>query len=178
MKKLAFVIATLCSFSGYSQVVKSLETEVTFFSKAPIEDIEAINKKMTAAINLDTRAIAFSVPIKGFVFEKALMQEHFNENYMESSKYPLASFKGKINEEVDLKKDGTFKVTTTGTLNMHGVEQTRTFEGTIMVQNGVISLSSSFQVKLIDHKIDRPSILLQNIAEVIAVKLNAKFKSN
>lgn len=177
MKKLFVALALFASVAATAQVVKSSESEVTFFSATPVEDISAVNKKMTAAINLDTRQIAFSIPIRSFKFEKALMEEHFNENYMESNKYPLASFKGKINESINLKTDGTYKVTATGKLNIHGVEQDRTFEGTITVKGGVISIISAFKVKLVDHKIERPSLLLQNIAEVIDVKLKATFKN-
>lgn len=178
MKKTFFAIVfSTVSLVSTAQVVKSTATEITFFSATPVEDIHAVNKKSSAAINLDSKAIAFSVPIKSFIFEKALMQEHFNENYMESGKYPLASFKGKINENVDLKTNGTYKVTATGMLNVHGVEQNRTLEGTMVVNNGTLTLTSAFKVKLVDHKIERPSLLLQNIAEVIDVKLTSTFKN-
>ncbi len=177
MKKLVLLVAILSTLSGFSQVIKTTATEVSFFSKSPVEDIEAVNKKMTAAINVDTKMIAFSVPIRGFVFDKSLMQEHFNENYMESAKYPSGTFKGKINEAIDFKVNGTYKVTTTGTFVLHGVSKPRTFEGTLTIQNGVVTLVSAFKVKLVDHDIERPSILLQNIAEVIDVKLKATFKN-
>ncbi|MES2627445.1 MAG: YceI family protein [Bacteroidota bacterium] len=177
MKKLALIALLLASAATQAQVVKSAETEVSFFSKSPVEDISALTKKTTAAINLDSRAIAFSVPIKSFVFTNGLMQEHFNENYLESSKYPNASFKGKINENVDLKKDGTYNVTSTGKLNIHGVEQDRTLDGTITVKNGLITLNSAFKVKLVDHRIEVPTLVTKNIAEVIDVKLKAKFNN-
>jgi len=104
------------------------------------------------------------------------MQEHFNENYMESDKFPTASFKGKINDNVDLTKDGTYKVTASGTLNIHGVEKPRDIEGSVTVKGGNVSLSSNFRVKLEDHKIERPSVVFQNIAETIDVKINATLK--
>ncbi len=177
MKKLLIFISLISSTTAFSQVVKSTSTDISFFSETPVENISAVSKKTNAAINLDSKAIAFSVPIKSFTFEKALMQEHFNENYMESGKYPLASFKGKINTSEDLKANGVHKVTATGKLNIHGVEQDRTFDGTITTKDGVMTLSSAFKVKLVDHKIERPSLLLQNIAEVIDVKLKAQFKT-
>jgi hypothetical protein len=84
---------------------------VSLYSKAPIEDIDALSDKGTSVFNAATGELAFSVPIRSFKFDKALMQEHFNENYMESDKYPQAIFKGKINEKPDVTKDGIYPVT-------------------------------------------------------------------
>ncbi len=174
---ITFGLMLTLSFQGFTQkVFKTTNGTVSFYSKTPVEDIEATSKKLGAAINIDSRAIAFTISIKSFVFPQALMQEHFNEHYMESDKYPTATFKGKINENIDLSKDGTYKVTASGTLNMHGVEKPRDFEGTITVKGGNFTLNSNFKVKLEDHKIERPSVVFQNIAEVIDVKLNALFK--
>lgn len=177
MKSLILSLITLSlAYTAQAQIIKSAETEVSFFSDAPVEDIAATNKKMTAAINTDSRAIAFSVPIRGFKFEKSLMEEHFNENYLESAKFPNANFKGTISEAIDFKKDGTYKATATGTLNIHGVEQKRTLEGTITVKGGVVTLNANFKVKLADHKVEIPTIVFQNIAEIIDVKVKATLK--
>jgi len=179
MKKLQFTLSLLLllSLQSFAQkVAKATDGVVSFYSKTPLEDIEATSKKLGAAINLETRAIAFTISIRSFVFPQALMQEHFNENYMESDKFPTASFKGKINDNVDLTKDGTYKVTASGTLNIHGVEKPRDIEGSVTVKGGNVSLSSNFRVKLEDHKIERPSVVFQNIAETIDVKINATLK--
>ncbi len=103
------------------------------------------------------------------------MQEHFNENYMETPKYPNASFRGKINEKIDYKKDGVYKVTCTGKLNMHGVDQLRTIDGTITVKGNEVVLDSQFFVKTVDHKIDVPKVVFEKIAENIKVTVNAKY---
>jgi polyisoprenoid-binding protein YceI len=97
------------------------------------------------------------------------MQEHYNENYMESEKFPYATFKGKISETIDYTKDGTHNVTMVGTLDMHGVELPRTVTGTVTVKGGTISMDSKFEVKVADHKIKVPSLYVEKIAENIQV---------
>jgi polyisoprenoid-binding protein YceI len=92
---------------------------------------------------------------------------------MESEKYPYSTFSGKINEEIDLTKDGEYAVTVTGKLNIHGVEQERTINGKIIVKNGEITLLSDFKVAVKDHKIEIPTVVVAKIAEVIDVKVNA-----
>lgn len=101
------------------------------------------------------------------------MQEHFNENYLESDKYPYAEFKGKINEAPEFSKDGTYPVTVTGTLNIHGVEKTYTAKGTVTTQGSTITVASTFNVRVADHGIKIPSLVIQNVAEVVAVTVNA-----
>lgn len=103
------------------------------------------------------------------------MQEHFNENYMESEKYPQATFKGKVQQAVDVSKDGSYPVTATGVLTVHGVAQNRSITGTIAVQKGVITLTSEFMVKCVDHQITIPKIVFHNIAESIRVNVSAKY---
>jgi hypothetical protein len=170
-----FLLFFLISGTTFAQVWKSKKDEVliSFFSETPIENIQATSKSGVSLIKGDS--IIFSVRNTSFDFEKDLMEEHFNENYMESSKYPVSTFKGKINEKVDLTKAGSYQVTCTGVLNMHGVAKTYTFKGTITVKGEEVHLKSEFDAKLVDHKIDRPQIVMQNIAEVIRVKVDAKY---
>jgi hypothetical protein len=148
---------------------------VTLYSKAPIEDIDARTDKGTSVFNAGTGELAFSVPIRSFKFDKALMQEHFNENYMESDKFPQASFKGKTADKIDLTKDGTYPVNATGVFEAHGVKQNRTIAGKITVAGGTISLQSEFMVACKDHKIDIPTLVFRNIAETIRVQVNATY---
>ena len=102
------------------------------------------------------------------------MQEHYNENYMESEKFPQATFIGKVNETVDYKANGTHSVTITGKLNIHGVEQPRTISGTIEIKDGKIIIDSKFDVKLVDHKIKVPTSVIEKIAEVIQVTYHSE----
>jgi polyisoprenoid-binding protein YceI len=153
-------------------VYSAKEGTASFFSKATIEDIQAESKSVNSFINTSNGEVVFIIPIRSFKFPKPLMQEHFNENYLESDLYPNATYKGKINETLDFTKDGTFEVTTTGVLTLHGVDQTRTEKGTLTVKDGQITLGSKFKVKLEDHKIKIPKIVIDNIAEVINVTLH------
>src|SRR5437016_4448488 len=104
-----------------AQVFYTKSGRINFYSKAPLEDIEASNKTADCVLNISTGSIMFSVLIKGFEFQKALMQEHFNENYMESNKFPRATFKGTIVNlsEIDLSKPGNYPVRVKGQLTMH-----------------------------------------------------------
>src|SRR3954470_16358545 len=107
--------------------------KVQFFSETPLENISAVNSNVSTLINTNTDSVFVRMKQTGFVFKNALMQEHFNENYMESTKYPLATFRGKINEKVDYTQDGSFLVTSTGKLTLHGVEKIETIKGTLTV---------------------------------------------
>lgn len=146
---------------------------ITLYSSAPIEDIKAAANTGVSVYNASTGELAYSVAIPSFQFEKSLMQEHFNSDYMESDKFPKATFKGKIQEQVDVSKDGTYPVTVTGDLTVHGVTQKRSIPGTISIKNGVISMASEFMVKCADHHITIPSIVFHNIAESIKMNVSA-----
>src|SRR5690606_28749001 len=124
-----------------------------FFSSAPLEDIEATSTQGVSAINTTSRAIYFKVPVNTFQFRKKLMQEHFNENYLESDKFPYAEFKGKILGETDLTKDGTWPVEAEGTLLIHGVAKTYRVSGTITVAGGKTTAEAKFNVRVADHNI-------------------------
>lgn len=156
----------------------SEKTEIKFFSKAPMEDIEAVNKASTSIITVYNDSIAFQVPIKGFTFKSGLMQTHFNETYMESDKKGMenATLKGRINEKIDFTMDGEYKVTCTGVLKIHGVEQPRNFEGVFSVKNSKINLTSKFKVLVADHKIKIPSDKVMNIGKEIEVSVSADYK--
>lgn len=148
--------------------------EISFFSKAPLENIESFNADGKGIIDFASNSFSFKIPIKSFQFKKQLMKEHFNENYMESDKYPDAHFKGKIEGNYNLKKNGTYTVNAVGVLTIHGVSQERSIPCQIVVKNGVYSIGSKFQVKLEHHKIVRPNLVYNNIAEMIDVSINSK----
>lgn len=178
MKKLFAVISSIIlTFTGFSQnIYTATSGEIKFFSEAPVENIEAHNSQVKSIINFDNKELAFIVPIIGFKFEKELMEEHFNENYMESDKYKTAQFKGSFDGDLDLKKDGTYPVIAKGTLNIHGVDQEREFSGEMTVKGNSVNLKCEFPVKLKDHKIDTPKMVIKNIAEEVNVKVNTNFE--
>ena len=158
------------------QLYSAAAAEVAFFSDAPLEDIEAVCKTGQSLINTATREVAVKIPIKSFKFPNSLMEEHFNENYMETEKYPHATFKGRINENIDFNKPGTYPVTATGRVNIHGVERDQTIKGTLTVAPNQLNLEAKFDVLLTDHKIKIPEVVFMKIAEKIAVTTKFNYK--
>ncbi|MBD0332648.1 MAG: YceI family protein [Chitinophagaceae bacterium] len=152
--------------------------KIEFYSKAPLEDIEAKNK--TAAVILDARsgAVQFSVLMKGFEFDKALMQEHFNENYVESDKYPKSEFKGQIvnNSEINYNKSGTYTAKVKGKLSIHG--QTRDIEtsGNIKVDGDKLEAHSRFNILLSDYNIKIPKVVKDNISKDVKIIVDCKLE--
>lgn len=149
---------------------------VTFFSATSMEDIEADNTISKPVMSTATSDIQISISNQDFMFKSRLMKEHFNEDYMESDKYPHTVFKGKVNEKVDYTKDGVNQVTVTGTMNMHGVTKTITIPGTLTIQNGIIFILAKFDVKMVDYDIKVPSVLGNNLSDHVAVTLTATMK--
>lgn len=152
----------------------------TFFSHAPLEDIEAVNDQTTAAINFSKGDVVVKMLIKHFTFENALMQEHFNENYMESEKYPSAIFKGSIvsDKAIDLSQDGTYEVVIKGDLTIHGVQQPTETSATITVAGSSVTASTKFVAKPADFDIEIPSVVVKNIAEEIEVTTTLNFNTD
>lgn len=144
--------------------------QTSFFSETPAENISAINKKTQAILNTVTGEIAVRMNMRDFDFPNELMEEHFNENYVESEKYPTATFRGKLVETVDFSKKGTHALSATGTFTLHGKSQSRTLKGQLTVQDGSIVIESGFDVALTDHAIEVPRIVFMKIAQVIRVK--------
>ncbi len=147
--------------------------KITFFSGTPLENIEARNDEVAAIIST-AGDVVFQVPIKSFKFDRELMQEHFNEEYMESDKYPKSDFKGKIADlnGVNFSKDGTYNVTVSGKLTMHGVTRDVSVPGTIIVSGGEVTANSKFKVHPEDYNIKIPSIVAGKIAKEIEITVN------
>ena len=148
---------------------------IMLYSSAPIEDIKAVSSTGISVYNSVSGELSFSVSIQSFQFDKSLMQEHFNSDYMESDKYPKAAFKGKVQEQIDLNKDGVYPVKVSGELTVHGITQARTIQGTITVKKGMPGLTSEFMVKCADHHIDIPQIVFHHIAENIKINVAATY---
>jgi hypothetical protein len=180
MKKyiLTTVFALGSLAAAFGQIYIGKATEVSFFSTAPLENITAINKSTRPILNTSTNDVMVKISIQGFTFAKPLMQEHFNENYMEIEKYPDATFKGKIVEKIDWTKDGTHNVTIMGKLMIHGVEKERTLNATMVIKGGEITVDSKFNVALKDHNITVPELVFQKIAETVEVKLHSVLIQN
>jgi polyisoprenoid-binding protein YceI len=175
MKKITLVLALFCFISAKSQIYKAKDggTIISFYSKSPLEDIDATNKGAIVVMNTNTNDIQVRVTIQNFKFKNALMEEHFNENYMESQKFPNAVFKGKINEKIDYTKDGEHKVTVTGKMEIHGVTKEETYEGTLSKKGNEITVKCKFKVRVADYGIKVPSLYVKNIAEVVDIDMSS-----
>lgn len=171
---LLFLIPQLVSAQRYF----TRNGAVSFYSSTPVEDIEAHNSSTRSVLDAGSGAMQFAVLMKSFVFEKALMQEHFNENYVESDDYPKAIFKGKISNmaEVDFTKDGDYEVIVEGTMNMHGVDQALKTKGLLNVSKGEITGKSTFTIRPEDYKIEIPSVVRDKIAKTIRVEVDLNYK--
>lgn len=173
---LLLLLAGIVSFAGKKagSIYEIKDGSVYFKSDAPLELIEARSSKLKGLIDIEKQTFAFSVLSESFEgFNSALQREHFNENYLESNKYPKSTFSGKIIEKVDLSKDGEYIVRAKGKLMIHGVEQERIIRSTITVKKGIVSIHSSFTVLLQEHNITIPRVVHQKIAEEISVEINA-----
>jgi len=148
--------------------------QIRFYSEAPLEKIEARNRQVNAALDATTGDFVFKVLMKSFIFEKALMEEHFNENYVASDKFPSAKFLGKITniKEVDLEKDGVYPVSVEGKLTLHGATNTIKEKGTLEVKQGKIVGKAKFNILLADYKIDIPQAVGKNISKTVEITVD------
>jgi polyisoprenoid-binding protein YceI len=179
MKIAKWFLPAICSlaFSGSMQAQKFFTRDAAFqfTASTPLEKIDATSKGGTLVVDAASGALEAAVLVKGFIFEKALMQEHFNENYIESDKYPRAQFKGKLvnAQAVQWGRDGTYPVTVKGVLSIHGVDRERDIPAEITIKGGKISARSEFDVVVADHDIKIPSLVADKIARVAKVSIQA-----
>ncbi|MGB4845631.1 MAG: YceI family protein [Ferruginibacter sp.] len=175
MKKIyvAFFLLFIQSTTHAQTRLYSKEARISFFSKTAMENIVAQNNKALCVWDIASSRIEFSVLIKGFEFDRALMQEHFNENYMESDKYPKAYFKGTIKSETALvlQGDKSYSVKAVGVLTIHGVSKEMIIPATITCKDGVISSRADFTVQPSDFKISIPSIVADKINKQISISV-------
>lgn len=178
-KTFLFLFAlTLFSTQFYGQRFITKTAHVFFYSEAPLETIEAHNKQVNAALDIKTGDMVFKILMKSFIFEKALMQEHFNENYVESDKFPNATFKGKVTnlDEIDFSKAGNYPAEVKGTLTIHGESQTIQAFGEFEIGEGTINCTSKFTIKIADYNISIPGAVAGKIAEEIEITVDASMK--
>lgn len=172
-------ITSVPAAESYAQsgVFQGDNGKVTLKSDAPLELIEARSHKLRGAIDPEKQTFAWSLDVKTLEgFNSPLQREHFNENYLESNKYPKASFSGKIIEKVDLNTDGMYAIRAKGKLLLHGVEQERIIKSTLEIKNGKAIVHATFSVLLADHDINIPRIVYQKIAEEVMVTVDAELK--
>jgi polyisoprenoid-binding protein YceI len=177
MKKYIFVIIVSClallrPSAASCQLYSTRAGFVGFYSKTALEDIKAENNQVYAIIDPAKQNLAFQLLCKGFVFPKELMQEHFNENYIESDKYPKATFSGTYTGDVQVSKDGVYKVTVKGNLSIHNTTKAIEALATIEVKNGHLLCQAEFKVKPEDFNVNIPSLVRDKIDKEMTVKVN------
>jgi hypothetical protein len=178
MKKfLLFFSGMLMTLSLFSQRYITKNGYISFFSHTPVEDINAENNQVAGVLDLTTGEMIFQVLIKSFHFEKALMEEHFNKNYLESDKYPRAEFRGKINGpgKVDYSEKGSHNVTVQGDLTIRGVTKPVTANGTIQVTDEGIIADSKFNIAPEDYDITIPGVVREHIAKDVEITISMKY---
>ena len=170
MRILLFII--LLPLVSLSQNFFVNQSEVSFFSSAPIEDISAISNRLEGVVDFENSTFFFRVPITTFIFPSSLMQKHFNEKYMESDIYDISSFKGIFKEKVTISNFQNQIIKAEGALNIHGVSQDISIHTELMDNNEVMSFHSEFKVVLKDFNIKVPKIVMMNIADTILVRVS------
>lgn len=181
MKKLSMMLMAFILFTTGAWAQARFYTKtatIEFFSSAPLEDIEAKNNTASAVLDTRSGAVQFSVLMKGFTFRKALMQEHFNDNYVESHKYPEAVFRGTVvnNKSVNYAKDGSYPAKVSGKMTIHGVTKNFTTDGVIKVDDGKLKLETDFVVLLSDYNIKIPALVKDKLSNSIRVTVDAKLQ--
>ena len=177
--RIKHIIGLIFLFGGIfanAQLFQSTSSKISFLSDAPLEDIYAESKKSKSVLDASEKKIVVLMKPNTFIFKNPMMQEHFNENYMESDKYPKASLSGSIVGDFDLTKDGDYAVTVKGKLKVHGIEKEREIKGGITVRNGKVSIDAKFAIQVADHGIKIPSMKIKTIAEVVEVSVSVEYK--
>jgi polyisoprenoid-binding protein YceI len=165
-------LAAILPSVAYSQLYSTRTGFIGFYSKTALEDIKGENNQAYAVIDAGKRNLAFAALLKGFSFPKELMQEHFNENYVESDKYPKATFTGAYTGDVDLGKDGVYKIMVKGNLTLHNVTHAVETPATLEVKAGHLVGVADFKLKPEDFNIGIPSVVRDKIDRQIQVKVN------
>jgi polyisoprenoid-binding protein YceI len=179
MKQIIFIALITIGFQSLNaQQYMDRSAFIGFFSETKMENIKADNNKGTLVYDAATGSLQMSALMKAFEFEKALMQEHFNENYVESDKFPKAVFKGKVENHtaVNLAKDGIYNTKVAGEMTMHGVTKKISVDAVFKVAGGKITCESKFNVKPEDYNITIPNTVRDNIASAIAVTVKANLE--
>ena len=170
---LFFILVLSSSYANAPNLLFSTSSgTITFTSDAPLELIKASSDQLKGSLNPETKQFSFAINIKTFKgFRVFTQQKHFNENYMESDKYPQATFEGKIIEDIDLHRDGFYSIRAKGNLLVHGVVQERIIKCNLIIKNGLVNVKSNFIVLLADHNIAIPKVLNEKLASEIKVEV-------
>lgn len=160
-----------------AQLLMTKNGTISFHSHTFLEDIDAVNNKVMAVMDPGKKSIAFSCLMKQFDFPKKLMQQHFNESYVESDKYPKATFSGTYQEDAPLDKDGSYPINVRGKLTIHGVTRELTIPATLTVKAGIITGETTFKLNPTEFDISIPFIVRNKIEKENTVKVKVEWNS-
>jgi polyisoprenoid-binding protein YceI len=153
---------------------------VSFYSHTPIEDIKAENNQLSSILDSKSGEVVFNILMKSFHFERALMEEHFNENYVESDKYPKATYKGKITNlsSINFTKNGVYNAESEGEMTIHGITKPVKATGTIEVKDDKLIIKSKFNLDPKEYGITIPGVVQQKIADQLEINVDAAYDKN
>jgi len=169
-----FLLTLSIPFFSHSQKYFVEQSEVSFYSWAPLEDISAVSNNLEGVVDLNNGNFFFRVPISSFTFPSSLMQKHFNDKYLESHKFPLSTFKGSFKNKISFVDSEKIEAAATGQISIHGVENNISIDTFIETSDSTFKFSSEFYVALKDFKIKIPKIVRMNIADTIKVNVSGR----
>lgn len=173
-----FILVLGSSFREPLSIFNITKGNITFSSDAPLELITAASNELKGLIETEKKQFAFSIKVKSFKgFNSGFQRDHFNENYLETDKYPDATFSGKIIEDIDFTKDGVLTVRAKGILTVHGVPKERIIKSDMTIKDGLIFIKANFTVLLADHNIPIPKVVHEKLASEIKVEVNSELKA-
>ena len=178
-KQIFLILLFLVAITGFTQKRYFTKSgNITFNAGTVLEDIEAVTNTSSSVFDASTGQIEFAVLIKGFEFKRALMQAHFNENYMESDRFPKSVFKGRITNinEVNFEQNGTYPVTVNGLLEIHGITKQIETRGTMKVTGEAVLANVDFNITLSDYNIAIPGLVKDKISKTATIKVNCNYK--
>lgn len=173
-KTFIFLLLAIVCNAADAQLYSTRNGFIGFYSKTPFEDIVAENNQVYTIMDVGKKTLAFSMLMKGFIFKKELMQEHFNENYVESDKYPKANFTGSFNETIDTLINQELTLNIKGIITLHGISKPLNTTATLQVQNNTLTGSCNFTLLPEDFNIAIPSLVKEKIAKEITVKVKVQ----
>lgn len=170
------IVSGLESFAGEKFFTRT--GHIYIITSTPLLDLEADNNQVASILDVDSGEMVFSLLMKSFIWEEALAQEHFNENYVESDKFPKAKFKGKITniKDLDFGKNGKNKVKISGKLSIHGKTHKVKTIGTIEVKDGKLIGYAKFKINIFDYDIQIPNIVRDKVNNIIPITINIIWK--
>jgi polyisoprenoid-binding protein YceI len=175
MKYLLVALSLLgCNLANGQTKYSTRSGTISFFSSTPMEDIDARSTQVGAVLDMSSGQLAFTVPMKSFQFKRSLMQEHFNENYVESEKFPRATFAGQVVnfQSAAFSKPGTQQVQVEGDLTIHGVKRHIRVPGTLELKDNQLLAKSKFTIAPADYNIEIPALVREHIAKTVEVTVS------